>query len=341
MREIDCEALYEYLTVRIITPPRSMFRRIRKLPPGHFLIFKNDKISIQRYWSLSYKEKLNGTFTDILSELNSQLEQTIQYHLVSDVPVGAFLSGGLDSSIIVAMMCRMSKGQIQTFSGDIPYENYSELPAARLLANKYNTDHHELTIEPSLVRNLPELVWHLDEPSDPLSICMYNIAKLARKKVKVVLGGDGGDELFGGYDRYYGNIFTSYYALLPEAIRKHIFANILEMFPEGFWYKSLSHKLKWMHQISFSKGGDRYAKSLSYFYFSDKYKKSLFTDKFLNMTGAFDPEASIKTYFDSSDSSEIIDKMLFADSMTRMPDHPVMIQDRMTMAHGLEARSPF
>lgn len=341
LRELDCNALYEYLTIRIITSPRSMYRNIKKLPPGHYLKFQGDRLEVKRYWHLKYEPKLPGDFDEILGELEKELAATVKYHLVSDVPVGAFLSGGMDSSLIVAMMSTVSENSFKTFSGDIPYENFSELPYARIVADKYGTDHNELTITPSLVRTLPELVWHLDEPSDPLSVCMYYIAELASRKVKVVLGGDGGDELFGGYDRYYGNIYASYYALLPDAIRSKVFGRLLKRIPEGFWYRSVSHQLKWVHQMSFYRGGERYANSLSYFYFSDEYKKSLYTDKFRKEVMAFDPVASIKEYFESKNAKKAIDKMLYADSMTRMPDHPVMIQDRMTMAHGLEARSPF
>ena len=341
LREIDCKALYEYLTARIITSPRSMFHKIKKLHPGHFLVFHRGNIAINRYWQLRYGPKLTGNFSDILEELEKQVATTVKYHLVSDVPVGAFLSGGIDSSLIVAMMNRVNGKTIKTFSGDVPYEKYSELPYAKLMSDKYGTANHELTIRPSLVRKLPDLIWHLDEPSDPLSVCMYCLSELSRKEVKVVLGGDGGDELFGGYDRYYGNILASYYALIPEAIRKTIFNTMIKLFPERFWYRSFSHQIKWIHQISSSDNGDRYAKSLSYFYFSDGYKKDLYTSKFRKSIGMFDPEACLKDFFDSDNANETIDKMLFVDSMTRMPDHPNMILDRMSMAHGLEARSPF
>jgi asparagine synthase (glutamine-hydrolysing) len=341
LRELDHNALYEYLTIRIITPPRSMFCKIKKLPPGHCLKFQGNQSEVKRYWNLTFEPKLTGDFSEILGGLEKELSATVKYHMVSDVPVGAFLSGGMDSSLIVAMMSTVSENSFQTFSGDIPYESFSELPYAQIVAKKYGTDHSELSITPSLVRTLPEIVWHLDEPSDPLSVCMYYIAELASKKVKVVLGGDGGDELFGGYDRYYGNIYASYYALLPDAIRSKLLGRILKGVPEGFWYRSISHQIKWIHQMSFYRGGDRYANSLGYFYFSDEYKKSLYTDRFRKEVRAFDPGASIKEYFDSDNAEKAIDKMLYADSMTRMPDHPVMIQDRMTMAHGLEARSPF
>jgi asparagine synthase (glutamine-hydrolysing) len=341
LSELNKEALYEYLTIRIITPPRSMFRKIRKLPPGHYIVYHHGQIKIEKYWNLKYEPKITADFKAVLEQLDHEIETTVKYHLVSDVPVGAFLSGGMDSSIIVAMMSKFANQPIMTFSGDVPYENFSEIPYARLVSDKYKTEHHELTINPSLVRTLPEVVWHLDEPSDSLSVCMYYLSQLTRKHVKVVLGGDGGDELFGGYDRYYGNVLASYYALIPKTFRKHVLEKLLRTIPEGFWYRSLSHKLRWMHQMSFYGEGERYAKSLGYFYFSDQYAKSLYTDQFKKSVSSFEPTACIKEYFDSSNASDIVDKMLYADSMTRMPDHPNMILDRMTMAHGLEARSPF
>lgn len=341
LAEMDETALFEYLTLRIIAPPRSMFRNIRKLPPAHFLIFHDGQTSIHRYWDVRYKPKLQGDFHSILEELEERMVSTIQYHLVSDVPVGAFLSGGMDSSLVVAMMSRFAKEPVKTFTGDVPYLSFSELPYAAMVANRYQTESHTRTIVPSLIRTLPELVFHLDEPSDPLSVCMYYIAELARGEVKVVLGGDGGDELFGGYDRYYGNKYAAYYALLPEVLRKHVIGKILEHLPEGSWYRSLGHKLKWFHGMSFYRGAQRYSRSLSYFYFSNGLADDLYTDRFRKSVAFFDPEECIKECFDSHNADELIDRMLYADTMIRMPDHPVMILDRMTMAHGLEARSPF
>jgi len=341
LRKLDETALFEYLTLRIITPPRSMFEGINKLPPGHTLSLREGKITVTRYWELRYEPKAKLTFPQFVDELDQKITETVRYHLVSDVEVGAFLSGGLDSSLVVAFMSGLQDHPVRTFSGDVPYKNFSESQAARKVADIYRTNHSEMTILPSLVRELPDLVYHLDEPSDPLSLCMYQIAGLASKSVKVVLGGDGGDELFGGYDRYYGNIYANYLALLPQAVRRVLIDRLLKVLPEGFWYRSLTHQLRWLNQISFYQGADRYAKSLSYFYFSDQYRRSLYTGEFRSRVRAFDPEESIKFYFNRADAGEMIDKMLYTDSMTRMVDHPVMIQDRMTMAHGLEARSPF
>ena len=337
LRKLDPNALVEYLTLRIITPPRSMFQNIRKLPPAHFLVFQEGKITIKRYWTLKYEPKRTISFQDAVNELDRQVKESIQYHLVSDVSVGAFLSGGMDSNLVVSIMSSLSENPVKTFSGDVPYKQYSELPYARAVAQQCQSEHYEMTIQPSLISTLPKIVWNLDEPSDPLAFCMYQIAEFASQKVKVVLGGDGGDELFGGYDRYFGNVLASYFALLPSSICKLI----LKIIPESFWYRGWSHRFRWMQQMSAYKGSQRYAKSLGYFYFSEDFSKELYTDQFQKDVALFDPDVCIQDCFQSDNAHDLIDKMLYTDTMLRMPDHPIMILDRMTMAHGLEARSPF
>jgi asparagine synthase (glutamine-hydrolysing) len=170
---------------------------------------------------------------------------------------------------------------------------------------------------------------------------MYYIAEMARREVKVVLGGDGGDELFGGYDRYYGHGYVDAYALLPKAIRQYVMPQLLRILPTGSWYKSFSHQLQWLNQLSFAEGGRRYARSLGYFYFTDDWRRTMYGDTLREELQHSDPEAQICAYFDCDNAQEAVDKMLFADSMLRLPDHSVMILDRTTMAHGLEARAPF
>jgi asparagine synthase (glutamine-hydrolysing) len=341
MRQMDCEALHQYLTLRIIAPPRTMYTPVRKLAPGHRLRFQDGNLTIERYWHLRYEPKLQLNEDDLLDELDQRLQETVRYHMVSDVPVGAFLSGGLDSSLIVAMMSRIADKPVKTFSGGIPYEGYSELPYARLAAQNSGTSHFEETFDASLAQILPQLVWHLDEPSDHLSAPMYCLSSMARRQVKVVLDGTGGDELFGGYDRYFANRYVDYYAHLPEGVRRHVIGQALQWAPDGFWYKSLSHKLKWINQLSFSTGGRRYAQSLGYFYFNQDYRAQLYGDVLTRSLNGFDPAESIYCYFECDNAQDLVDKMLYADSMVRMPDHPVMILDRISMAHGLEARSPY
>jgi asparagine synthase (glutamine-hydrolysing) len=343
LSEMDMEALDQYLSLRIIAPPRTMFRSIRKLPPAHTLSFDNQTgLKIERYWDLQYEPKLSGSDNDLVDELEARLIDCLRLHMVSDVPVGAFLSGGLDSTLLVALLMKhVASEPIQTFSVGLPYGEYNEAPYARMVAERYGTQHYEKTITPSLVQTLPRLVWQLDEPSDPLAVCSYLIAAMAREHVKVVLGGDGGDELFGGYDRYYGNRYASYYALLPEVIRQYGIGPLLRFLPDGKWYKSRSHQLKWLHRLSFLEEGARYARSLGYFYFEPSLRHELYGTDIQIMTRTFDPERPIRQAFDQAQATDLIDRMLYADNQIRLPDHSVMILDRMTMAHGLEARSPF
>jgi asparagine synthase (glutamine-hydrolysing) len=341
LQEMNVEALDQYLTLRLVAPPLSMFRFINKLPPAHRLTFSFEKgVQVERYWDLNYEPKWSGSDDDLVDELEQRLIESMKLHLVSDVPVGAFMSGGLDSTLVVAMVMKhAATARLKTFSLGLPYQDFDESPYARMVADRYGTEHYEHIVQPSLLESLPELVWHLDEPSDPLSICTYLISSLARRHVKVVLGGDGGDELFGGYDRYYGNRYADYYALAPQFVRKYAVGPLLQLVPDGKWYKSRGHRLKWLHRMSFLSGGARYAGSLSYFYFEPGLKKDLYGPAL--SSNCFDPERAIRDPYESALAHDSVDRMLYSDCQVRLPDHPVMILDRMTMAHGLEARAPF
>ncbi len=342
LAELDLEALDQYLALRFIAPPRSMFRSIRKLPPAHSLTFRvGSAPRIERYWNPCFAPKWEGSEEELTEELERRMIDSLRSHMVSDVPVGAFLSGGLDSTLVVAMATEhvVSK-PLQTFSMGIPYRDSDEAPYARLVAEKYGTEHREETIVPSLLQTLPKLIWHLDEPSDPLSVCSYLIAEMASKHVKVVLGGDGGDELFGGYDRYYGNRYAGHYAMIPRVLRRAVIGPLLRLLPDGGWYKSRAHQLKWLHRLSLFSGSERYAESLGYFYFHDDLRRELYGPEMVEVLSKFDPRASIREPYDAALAESPLDRMLYADSQVRLPDHSVMILDRMTMAHGLEARSP-
>ncbi len=343
LREMNLQALDQYLALRVIAPPRSMFKGISKLPPGHWLKVSPERgIQVERFWALNYEPKYQASEDELTDELEAQLIESLRLHMVSDVPVGAFVSGGLDSTLILAVLMKhVASGSIPTFSMGLPHGQYDEAPAARLVAERFGTEHHEKTLVPSLLDTLPDLIWHLDEPSDSLSVCSYLIAQMASQHVKVVLGGDGGDELFGGYDRYYGNQYAGYYAHIPASIRKYAAEPLLDLMPAGRWYKSKGHQLKWLHKMSFLQGGARYALSLSYFYFDAVARPGLYGPRMHDAAQQFDAEADIRRPFDNANAAEAIDRMLWADSQVRMPDHSVMILDRMTMAHSLEARSPF
>ena len=322
LRELDHESLDQYFSLRLIAPPYSMFSRIRKLPPAHFLTYSEDSgLYIEPYWTLEFEPKDVRSEDDILDGLEERLIDAMRLHVVSDVPVGAFISGGLDSTLVTAILMKhVADMPIPTFTLGLPHGNYNEAPLARLVADKYGTTHYERIEIPSITKHLPTLIHHLDEPSDPLSICTYLVSEMACEHVKVVLGGDGGDELFGGYDRYYGNKYAGYYARLPRWIRSRLIEPALDRMSEGTWYKSKAHQIKWLHRLSFSTGGARYAKSLSYFHFEGQAKEALYGPTLKSAVGRFDAETLIATAYESAHASHPIDCMLSADSRIRLPD---------------------
>jgi asparagine synthase (glutamine-hydrolysing) len=340
--QMNLAALDQYLALRLIDAPLSMFEGIHKLPPGHVLTLSEDEtLQIRRYWSLEQTPKLVGSETQLLDELEARVEEALRLHLESDVPVGAFLSGGMDSSLLVAMLAKKLKVErLPTFTIGLDYQQFDEAPAARAVARLFGTEHHEDRVSPDMIGLLPDLISALDEPSDPLSLCTWLLAKFTRHHVKVVIGGDGGDELFGGYDRYYGALYAGHYSRVPEALRRRVLAPAISLIPESGWYKSVGHQLRWLHHLSFHEGGARYAASLSYFYFDRERRRELLGPAARQHWDQLDAEAAIRTPYESISGSDL-DRMLHADSMVRMPNHPVMITDRICMAHGLEARSPF
>ncbi len=338
--EIDLEALYHYISLRFMPDQFSLFKKIRKLPAAHRLVFENGRERIDQYWSFSYQDKVSGSAKEITEQLDNILSQTVNEHLLSDVPVGSFLSGGIDSSVITAMMAKNVDSSVYTFSIGVKEQGFNELPYARLVAEQYKTNHYEQVVQADLVHLIPKMIWHLDEPSDPFGVGVYLVSELASKHVKVVLSGDGGDELFAGYDRFLGNRLIDYFGLLPKFLRRTLFKKIIDKMPEGFSYKSFSQKLRWLYEMSELDYGDRYSQSMSFLRYTEEAKRSLFTDKVKSELGEINSKEKILAHFNSDNVSELIDRMLYTDMMTRMPDHLLMIVDRMAMAHSLEARPP-
>jgi asparagine synthase (glutamine-hydrolysing) len=340
--EMDLLAMHEYLSLRFISPPRTIFKGINKLPAAHILILKDGQIRTRRYWNLSFNEKLHLSEAEALESLQDELRRTVGAHLVSDLPVGSFLSGGLDSSMIVAVLAGDLKQEAQTFSIGVKESDFDERPYARIVAERYGTSHIEKQVAANLIGSLPTIIWHMDEPSDPIAACMYQAAWLASQHVKVVLGGDGGDELFAGFDRYVGNRYINAYRLMPEVLRRQLVSPVLGRLPDSFTYKSMTQKLRWVHQLSlYSTPAEQYAEATCFFRFSHPAKHQLYSDRLWLELGEVNAADAIIGAYNHADADDDLDRMLYTDFMTRLPEHSLMLTDKMTMAHGLEARSPF
>ena len=340
--ELDPLAMHDYLSLRFIPPPHTIFKHIQKLPPAHTLVFQNGHIRLRRYWHLSFREKLALSESEILEALREWLKRTVESHLISDVPVGAFLSGGLDSSLIVAILNGDLGKKTKTFSVGVQESDFDELPFARMVAEQYETQHVEERVAANLIQSLPDMIWHLDEPSDPIAACMFQAARLASRHVKVVLGGDGGDELFAGFDRYVGARYIDSYSLMPLSLRRGLMGPMLDRLPDSFRYKSLTQKLRWVHYLSLqATAAEQYAEATCFFRFTHEGKRVLYSEHLWKELGERNSTVAITEPFNHAEADDFLDRMLYTDFVTRLPEHSLVLTDRMSMAHGLEARSPF
>jgi asparagine synthase (glutamine-hydrolysing) len=303
-------------------------------------VFADGQVRLERYWSFSCVDKLAGTEAELTDALDHHLQETVRSHLLGDVPVGAFLSGGIDSSLVTALMAGVSAKPVPTFSIGVREESFSELPYAAQVAHRYRTDHHQEIVSANLIHLVPKMVWHMDEPSDPFGAGVYLVSSLAAGRVKVVLSGDGGDELFAGYDRFAGQRLATVYALLPRSLRQVLIRRMIGLVPETFGYKSLAQKLHWLNEMSLLESGERYASSMSFLRFTEDAKRSLFTPDALAGLHGLDSTDKILVHFNSPNASDLVDRMLYTDLMTRIPDHLLPIVDRMSMSQGLEVRPP-
>ena len=339
-RRIDLEGLWHYVSMRFPPDRYSLFRGIEKLPAASWMLWENGKVRIEKYWHLTFRDKLRGSETEIFDELDRLLRDTVEMHLLSDVRVGAFLSGGIDSSLVAALMAGVSADPVPTFSIGVKEQGFDELPYARQVAARYGMEAHERVVQADLIRLIPSMVHHMDEPADPFGAGVYLVSGIARETVKVVLTGDGGDESFAGYDRFAGQRLLDYYCLLPEWFRRTVAQRLVERLPDSFGYKSLAQKARWLNELSLHSPEQRYAQSMSFLRFTQDAKQQLFTGEARAQVEDYDSTQKILDFFESENVDDLIDRMLYTDLMTRMPDHLLVTVDRMSMAHSIEARSP-
>jgi asparagine synthase (glutamine-hydrolysing) len=339
--EIDLDALWHYVSLRFIPDQYSLFKNIRKLPAASYLTYKAGEVQTEKYWSPDFCEKLKSNEADIEEGLDELLKDTVKMHTLSDVRVGAFLSGGIDSSTVAAMMAKASSEPVPTFSIGVKEQGFNELPYARMVVDQYAMESHERVVQADLIHLIPSMIHHLDEPSDPFAVGVYLVSQVASEQVKVVLGGDGGDENFAGYDRFAGQRLVDHYCLLPQWFRKSVMTKVIDRIPESFGYKSLAQKASWVNDMSFyASSGERYAQSMSFLRFTKHAKQQLFTEQARDQIEDYDSTSKILNYFDADNVDDVVDRMLYTDLMTRMPDHLLSIVDRMSMAHSIESRPP-
>jgi asparagine synthase (glutamine-hydrolysing) len=334
-REVSPEALDAYLTLGYVPDPLSIFRDIKKLPPGCCLTFKDGAAEVKEYWDFSFAGQFESlSEDDYLEELRSLLDEAVRLRLVSDVPLGAFLSGGIDSSTVVGLMARNMTQPVKTFSIGFNEDSYNELKYARVAAQHFGTDHHEFVVTPDICQIVDDLVWHYDEPfADSSSIPTYMVSKMAREYVTVILSGDGGDELFAGYTRYVTDRRRNAFSRLPRAVRRDLMQPLSRRLPHGAWGRNYIYNIA-------QDSVERYIDSVSVF--TALNKDALYTAEFRRQLeqGGADLLASLKETAARSQSREPLDALLYLDSKTYLPGDILTKVDRMSMAASLEARAP-
>lgn len=339
-REVDSSAIDAYLSFLCVPAPLTAFKEIRKLEPGHWLKWKAGKIETKRYWQPDFSKKIEISEGEAIEETTRILRESTRLRMISEVPLGAFLSGGVDSSTVVALMAEESSQPVKTFSIGFEEQDFSELKYARRVAEHVGAEYNEFIVRPNALDILPTLVEHYGEPyADSSAIPTYYVAKETRKHVTVALNGDGGDESFAGYERYAAMLAAEQYSRIPDALRKALIEFPIGLYPTSEIKKSRVRDVKRFLKAAVLPRNERYFRWMSTF--DRETKPELYTRDFaeeLNGTRASD---TLDHWFDSASKSGLLDAALLTDQMTYLPNDLLVKVDIATMANSLEARSPF
>jgi asparagine synthase (glutamine-hydrolysing) len=342
---LNFRALPDYLANHGTSADETLFEGVKRLPPGHWLRWREDgRLEIKKYWDVSYArgaEDGGRRDEDLIAEWSELFRTSVRLRLMADVPLGMFLSGGIDSSAIAAVMSGMVSEPIKTFSVAFAEREANELAYARMVAEKFGTDHHEVVVSPEeFFAELPRLVWHEDEPlAHPSSVALYFVSRLASRHVKVVLTGEGSDEMLAGYDRYAKTLYNLalgpvYYQMTGEGLRRAVRERI-EALPAA---SRVRHKLVRTPLCLAPDIESLYFDNFAVF--SRRMQQSLLTPDARERAGAADPYGDMRRYFDSADTDSLLNRMLYADTKTYLHEL-LMKQDQMSMAASIESRVPF
>ena len=333
LARIDHQALLQYMYFGYILDPLTAFLPIRKLPPGHLLEFERGELRIQQYWDLpQYATYSPSSEEECLVEMERRLAEAVRIRLISDVPLGALLSGGTDSSIVVALMARASSEPVKTFSIGFKQADFNEAPYARLVAERFHTDHHELILEPDIVGTVEKLTRSLEEPfGDSSMLPTYFISCLARQHVTVALSGDGGDEVFAGYDRYRTALHDRAFPWVPEWTRSLYRNHIHQRLPYSVPGRSLAYSIS----LPWDK---RYAEDVSLQPIFRELR--LLSEDVLARAKQDDPLNALHHYLERAPAKDPLSRLLYLDSKTYLPGDILTKVDRMSMLTSLEVRVP-
>ena len=328
---LDFAALDHYLTFLYTPRDASIFEGVHKLPPGHYLRWRDGRVEVKQYWQIADRETFPGSEAEAVEALGAVLQDAVRSHMISDVPLGAFLSGGVDSSAVVGMMARASSQPVKTFSIGFDEPEFDELEHARTVASHFGTDHHEFVVRPDGLTILEDLIGHFDEPfADSSAIPTWYVSEIARRHVTVVLSGDGGDELFGGYDRYLPHPRVAQFDRLPLPGLRAAASLAWPLLPHGAKGKNF------LRHVAQEPAG-RYLDSIALFHADER--TALYTDDVRTRLRA-ESEAALARHFDRFAALPHDSRMMRFDFETYLPEDVLTKVDRMSMAHSIESRVP-
>ena len=338
-REIDPQALSDYFSFGYVPGPKTIYRFARKVLPGHYLVATAGGISEHPYWNFSFSEIEERGETEWSGILRQQLFEATRIRLMSDVPLGAFLSGGIDSSAVVAMMSGLMQRPVTTCSIGFRERKYNESDYAGQIAKTFHTDHHLEFVQPRALDVLDKLVWHFDEPfADSSAIPTYYVSKVARQNVTVALGGDGGDENLAGYSRYYFYQFENRLrSFVPSGLRRTVFGPLGRFCPSLAWAPRVFRAKAAFQSLSRSPL-EGYFNSISIFRPDEKPR--LLSADFRKSLNGYDPIAVLQEHYDRAGTDDLLSRIQYVDIKTYLPDDILTKVDRASMAVSLEVRAP-
>jgi asparagine synthase (glutamine-hydrolysing) len=338
-RDIDHQALLDFLTFSWIPTPKSIFRSIRKLPPGYVAVFGTGGFRVRQYWDFDDADQLDLPEDELCEQLRERLAEAVRLRLIADVPVGAFLSGGVDSSAVVATMARLCSAPVVTNSIGFDEQAYNELDHADYVASLFRTEHHRQVVRPDAADVLATLAWHWDEPfADASAIPTYYVSKMARENVTVALSGDGGDENLAGYRLYkFAQRERAVRRFVPSIVRRSLFGSLGRVYPKADWLPRTFRAKSTLLELA---GSDLNAIYLSRATLAPQISRGLLHGDLQSLLGDYDPLSVIEYHYRRSAMRDPLHRQLYVDIKTYLVDDILTKVDRASMAVALEVRVP-